>query len=63
MRWYPEMRAEWQRAADATRRIDGMDLRHLSEAQLLTRVTSFERETAWARPARRTRARRGLPRR
>jgi hypothetical protein len=47
---FPEMRAEWQRAADATPLIDGMDLRHLTEGQLLTRRAAFERETAWAPP-------------
>lgn len=47
---FPEMRAEWQRAADVTPRIEGKDLRHLTDGQLLTRRAAFPRETAWAPP-------------
>jgi hypothetical protein len=47
---FPEKRAEWQRAADVTPRIDGMDLRDLTEGQLLTRRAALPRETAWAPP-------------
>jgi AAA domain-containing protein len=46
----PELRAEWDRAAEASPMIDGMDLRHLSEGQLLAQRQAFGRETAWAPP-------------
>jgi conjugative relaxase-like TrwC/TraI family protein len=47
---FPEMRAEWDRAAEAAPLTDGMDLREVSEGTLLARRLAYERETAWAPP-------------
>jgi hypothetical protein len=44
----PEARAEWQNALSAMARVDGIDVRGLSDGLLLTRRAAFERETSWA---------------
>ena len=44
----PEARAAWQGALAALGAVDGMDLRHLTDGDLLVRRDMYERETAWA---------------
>jgi conjugative relaxase-like TrwC/TraI family protein len=44
----PEFRAEWQNALAAMAKVDGVDVRGLSDGLLLVRRQAFERETSWA---------------
>ena len=44
----PEYRAEWDNALGAMAKVDGVDVRGLSDGLLLARRSSFERETSWA---------------
>ena len=44
----PEARAGWQQARDAQVKTDGIDVRNLSDGQLLIRRAAYERETSWA---------------
>jgi hypothetical protein len=44
----PEARAVWHAAFGALGRVDGIDLRGLSDGQLRLRRALYERETAWA---------------
>jgi hypothetical protein len=44
----PEARADWHTAFAALGRVDGIDLRGLSDPQLWLRRAAYERETAWA---------------
>ena len=46
----PEARVAWQGALAALGTVDGMDLRHLTDGDLLARRAMYERETAWAPP-------------
>ena len=44
----PEARAAWHTAFCALGHVDGIDVRGLSNAQLMLRRNTYERETAWA---------------
>lgn len=44
----PEARAEWHIALGVLAKIDGIDVRGLTDGQLLLRRQAYERETAWA---------------
>jgi hypothetical protein len=44
----PEFRAEWQNALAAMAKVDGVDVRGLSDGLLFARRQAFERETSWA---------------
>jgi hypothetical protein len=44
----PEAWAEWHTAFAEMARVEGIDVRHLSEGQLLTRRRAYEAETSWA---------------
>ena len=44
----PEARAAWQQAENAQLKTDGIDVRNLSDGQLLARRAGYERETSWA---------------
>ena len=44
----PEARADWHKAQEAQVKTDGIDVRNLSDGQLLIRRREFERETSWA---------------
>jgi hypothetical protein len=44
----PEARADWHTAFAALGKVDGIDLRGLTEDQLWLRRAGYERETAWA---------------
>jgi len=44
----PEARADWHTAFAALGKIDGIDLRGLTDGQLWLRRAGYERETAWA---------------
>ena len=46
----PEARADWHAAFAALGRIDGVDLRGCTDAQLQLRRAMYERETSWAPP-------------
>ncbi len=46
----PDAAQDWQAAADALTRRDGIDLSALTDGQLWARRAMFERETAWAPP-------------
>ena len=47
---HPERRAEWDGALQVLPRVDGVDLRGLTDGQLLARRTAYERECAWQPP-------------
>jgi hypothetical protein len=44
----PEARAAWDEAVAVMPKVDGVDLRGLTDGQLQARQVAFERETAWA---------------
>jgi hypothetical protein len=44
----PEARAEWDSALSVMAKVDGIDVRGLSDGLLLARRAAFERETAWS---------------
>jgi AAA domain/TrwC relaxase len=44
----PEARAEWHNAYNAVDRHDGIDVRHLTDGQLLVRREAYQRATSWA---------------
>ncbi len=44
----PEARATWHAAFAAMAHVEGIDVRHLSEGQLLARRRAYEAETSWA---------------
>lgn len=44
----PEARAEWHTAFAAMARVEGIDVRHLTDGQLLARRRAYETETSWA---------------
>lgn len=44
----PEFRAEWQNAISVMAKVDGVDVRGMSDGLLLTRRSAYERETTWA---------------
>jgi AAA domain len=44
----PEARAEWHTAFAVMAHIDGIDVRNLTDGQLLTRRRAYEAETSWA---------------
>jgi hypothetical protein len=44
----PEARAEWHAAFAAMARVEGIDVRHLTDGQLLARRRAYEAETSWA---------------
>jgi conjugative relaxase-like TrwC/TraI family protein len=44
----PEARASWHTALSALAKVDGIDLRDLSEAELTVRRDTYARETGWA---------------
>jgi hypothetical protein len=45
---FPEARSEWHAAFAAMARIEGIDVRHLTDGQLLARRRGYEAETSWA---------------
>jgi hypothetical protein len=45
---HPEARAEWGAALAALAKVDGVDVRGLSDGLLFARRAAFERETSWA---------------
>jgi hypothetical protein len=45
---YPEARAQWHAAFAVMARIEGIDVRGLTDGQLLARRRSYEAETSWA---------------
>ena len=45
---FPEARSEWRAAFAVMARIHGIDVRHLSDGQLLARRRAYQAETAWA---------------
>ena len=44
----PEARTAWRHAEDAQLKNDGIDVRNLTDGQLLIRRSAYERETSWA---------------
>jgi conjugative relaxase-like TrwC/TraI family protein len=44
----PEARAEWHAAFAVIARVEGIDVRHLSDGQLLARRRAYQAETSWA---------------
>jgi conjugative relaxase-like TrwC/TraI family protein len=44
----PEARAEWHSAFAAMARVEGIDVRNLTDGQLLARRRAYEAETSWA---------------
>jgi conjugative relaxase-like TrwC/TraI family protein len=44
----PEARAEWHAAFAVMARVEGIDVRHLTDGQLLARRRAYEAETSWA---------------
>ncbi|MHB1595612.1 MAG: MobF family relaxase [Streptosporangiaceae bacterium] len=44
----PEARAQWHAAFPAMARVEGIDVRHLRDGQLLARRRAYEAETSWA---------------
>ncbi|MDA8320636.1 MAG: hypothetical protein M0030_12625, partial [Actinomycetota bacterium] len=44
----PEARARWHAALAVMARVDGIDVRHLSDGQLHARRRAYQAETAWA---------------
>jgi hypothetical protein len=47
---HPVKRAEWDGAVQVLPRVDGVDLRGLTDGQLLARRMAYERECAWQPP-------------
>ena len=47
-RTFPEARAEWHAAFAVMARVEGIDVRHLTDGQLLARRRAYEAETSWA---------------
>jgi AAA domain/TrwC relaxase len=45
---FPEARGEWHAAFAVMARVEGIDVRHLSDGQLLARRRTYEAETSWA---------------
>jgi hypothetical protein len=45
---FPEARAEWHAAFAAMARVEGVDVRHLTDGQLFARRRAYEAETSWA---------------
>ena len=45
---FPEARAEWHAAFAVMARVEGVDVRHLTDGQLLARRRAYEAETSWA---------------
>src|SRR5258706_6333887 len=45
---FPEARAEWHAAFAVMARVEGIDVRHLTDGQLYARRRAYEAETAWA---------------
>jgi conjugative relaxase-like TrwC/TraI family protein len=45
---FPEARAEWHAAFAAMARVEGTDVRHLTDGQLFARRRAYEAETSWA---------------
>jgi conjugative relaxase-like TrwC/TraI family protein len=44
----PEARAQWHAAFAVMARVEGIDVRHLTDGQLLARRRAYEAETSWA---------------
>ncbi|MHB1874002.1 MAG: MobF family relaxase [Streptosporangiaceae bacterium] len=44
----PEARAQWHAAFSVMARVEGIDVRHLRDGQLLARRRAYEAETSWA---------------
>lgn len=44
----PEARADWHKALGALAKIDGIDVRNLTDGALLLRRDAYARETSWA---------------
>src|SRR5260370_1469708 len=44
----PEARAEWHTAFGVMAQVEGIDVRHLTDGQLLARRRAYEAETSWA---------------
>ncbi len=47
---HPERRAEWDAAQEVMPKVDGVDLRGLSDGQLFARRQAYQREVAWQPP-------------
>jgi hypothetical protein len=45
---FPEARAEWHAAFAVMARVEGIDVRHLTDGQLFARRRAYEAETSWA---------------
>jgi hypothetical protein len=45
---FPEARAQWHAAFAVMARVEGIDVRHLADGQLLVRRRAYEAETSWA---------------
>jgi len=45
---FPEARAEWHAAFAVMTRVEGIDVRHLTNGQLLARRRAYQAETSWA---------------
>jgi AAA domain len=45
---FPEARGEWHAAFVVMARIEGIDVRHLTDGQLLARRRAYQAETSWA---------------
>jgi hypothetical protein len=45
---FPEARAEWHASFAAMVRVEGVDVRHLTDGQLFARRRAYETETSWA---------------
>src|SRR5207248_3059659 len=45
---FPEARTEWHAAFAAMARVEGVDVRHLTDGQLFARRRAYEAETSWA---------------
>jgi len=45
---FPEARAEWHAAFAVMARVDGIDVRNLTDGQLFARRRAYEAETSWA---------------
>jgi AAA domain len=45
---FPEARAEWHAAFAVIARVEGIDVRNLTEGQLLVRRRAYQAETSWA---------------
>src|SRR5262249_59634376 len=47
---HPERRAEWDAVQEVMPKIDGVDVRGLSDGQLFARRQAYQREVAWQPP-------------